>query len=80
MGITGGIATDFDGIYNTIPVKGFLDLRTRKGGHFGKGDVEPEMVKKELLKAAKAGDSLAIEILKIRYKLKEWWSEGIRII
>ena len=78
MEITRGVATDFEGIYNTIPTKGFLDLRNR--AHFGKGDGDPEMIKKELLRAAKMGNQWAIESLKENYGLTRWVSEGRQII
>ena len=74
------IQTDLDGLYNTIPVKGFLDLRRQNFGNFGQVACQRETERKELMAAAKAGNEWAKERLRRDYRLTLWVREGHRII
>lgn len=69
-----GLETDLDGLYNTIPTKGFLGRRD-----FKTGDEGPS-VSHELMKAAKCGNKYAVAMLKANFGLLEWTSRGEKIV
>lgn len=70
----GLINSDEEGLYNLLSKKDIIGR-----AHFQTFD-EVAKQRKELLEAAKAGDPLAIEIIKIRFNVTKWVVGGHVII